>query len=45
MVNRGHRDHARLNTELFELLDRFRDKATTHLILARREKGGERQDV
>jgi FkbM family methyltransferase len=45
MVNRGYCNHAGIDAELFKLLDRFRNKAAAHLILVRRKKWGQRQNV
>src|SRR5258708_20044662 len=45
IVDRRCCNHAGVNSELLELFNRFRNKATAHLISVRREKWCQRQTV
>jgi hypothetical protein len=45
MIDRGYSNHAAIDTEPPKLFNWFRDEATAHLILVRREKWSESQDV
>src|SRR5258708_18530445 len=45
IVDRRCCNHAGVNSELLELFNRFRNKATAHLISVRREKWCQRQNV